>query len=108
MLSALSCTVRHGPIPLGRLAANERVQPPTMTKIVEALVVGGLVRRTPNPADKRSASVEATTEGKALLSRRARQTDAYLASLLRDLPDKDRRTLERATDIIEGLLEQDR
>lgn len=108
MLSALSCTVRNGPIPLGRLAAKERVQPPTMTRIVEALVTAGLARRMRDPADGRSTSVEATAEGKALLSRRTRQTDAYLASLLRDVPDKDLRTLERAAGIIEGLLEADR
>lgn len=108
MLSALSCTVRNGPILLGKLAAKEGVQPPTMTRIVESLVSAGLVRRAADPSDGRSTSVEATTEGKALLSRRARKTDAYLASLLEDLPDKDLRTLERASEIIERLLETDR
>ena len=108
MLSALSCTVRNGPIPLGKLAAKEGVQPPTMTRIVESLVAADLVRRTPDPSDGRSTSIEATADGKALLSRRARQTDAYLASLLKDLPDKDLRTLERAADVIERLLETER
>lgn len=107
MLSALSCIVRNEPIPVGKLAAKEGVQPPTMTRIVEALVTAELVRRTPDPSDGRSTSIEATTEGKALLSRRARQTDAYLASLLKDLPERDRRTLERAAAIIERLLEAD-
>jgi DNA-binding MarR family transcriptional regulator len=108
MLSALSCTVRRGQVSLGKLAAAEGVQPPTMTRIVEALVNAGLVRRTRDPADGRSMTIEATAEGKALLSRRARQTDAYLASLLRDLPERDLRTLDRAADIIERLLEVDR
>jgi DNA-binding MarR family transcriptional regulator len=108
MLSALNCAVRNGPLPLGKLAASERVQPPTMTRIVESLVSADLVRRTPDPVDRRSTWVEATPEGKALLSRRARQTDAYLGSLMKGLPDKDLRTLERAAEIIERLLEADR
>jgi len=79
-----------------------------MTRIVESLVSADLAVRTPDPNDGRSTSVEATAEGRALLSRRARKTDAYLASLLKDLPGKDLRTLERAAEIIEGLLESDR
>jgi DNA-binding MarR family transcriptional regulator len=78
MLSALSSIIRHGPITLGKLAAGERVQPPTMSRVVDSLVSAGLVTRTKNPDDARSAAIEATSEGRALVRRRRASTDAYL------------------------------
>ena len=53
-LSALSVIVYAGPLSLAALAEAEQVKPPTMSRIVEALVARGLVTREAKPGDRRS------------------------------------------------------
>src|SRR5436190_18396852 len=79
MLSGLSSLVRRGPFSLRELAEVERVQPPTMSRIVDSLIVAGFVERIPDPTDGRSAQLRATAAGRGLVRRRARTTDAFLA-----------------------------
>src|SRR5204863_3289585 len=62
-LSALSVIVFGGPTSLTGLAAAEQVKPPTMSRIVDALVERGLVTRIAKPGDRRSVEIEATKEG---------------------------------------------
>ena len=64
-LSALSVIVFGGPITLGKLAEAERVRPPTMTRTVQGLEAGGLVRREQDVNDKRIVHVHATPTGRA-------------------------------------------
>lgn len=66
-LSALSVLVFGGPQSLRDLAALEQVKPPTMSRIVEALVQRGLAERVPSPHDRRSIQIAATTNGRKLL-----------------------------------------
>jgi DNA-binding MarR family transcriptional regulator len=105
MLSALSSLVRRGPFSLRQLADVERVQPPTMSRIVESLISAGFIVRVPNPADGRSALLEATVEGRSLIRRRARRTDAFLAEQFRVLSDREMKTLRDAAGIFERILE---
>jgi Transcriptional regulators len=69
MLSALSSAERQGSLTMRDLCHAEQVQPPTMTRIVAALVEAGLVVRDKDPADGRVAWVTVTTEGRRLLER---------------------------------------
>ena len=103
MLSALSSAERQGPVTMRDLCAAEQVQPPTMTRIVAALVEGGLVVREPDPADGRVAWVRVTPEGRRLLERSRRRKEAYLAKTLRSLEPEELRTLEAAAEILERL-----
>src|SRR5512147_1860987 len=66
-LSALSVVVFRGPLTLGALAQAEQVRPPTMSRVVAALVRAGLVRREPDAADGRRANIHATPSGRRLL-----------------------------------------
>src|SRR3954470_24959780 len=66
-LSALSVVVFGGPIAVGALAAGEQVRVPTMSRLVASLEGDGLVRRIPDPADRRVVRIEATEAGRALL-----------------------------------------
>jgi len=55
-LSALSVLVFSGPRPIGRLARDERVSAPTMTRLVAGLEADGLVTRAADPGDRPDAA----------------------------------------------------
>lgn len=104
-LAALATIERYGPLSPSELAERERIKRPTATRIVANLDAAGLVERVRDPADGRSSILSATAEARALLRRlRARKT-AYLARRLDELDAEDRRTLERAAELLEGMLE---
>jgi DNA-binding MarR family transcriptional regulator len=105
--AALATIARHGPLTPSELAARERIQRPTATKILARLEAPGLVARTADPLDRRSSFVAVTPEGHAVLAEQRTRKDAYLARRLRTLPAEDRATLRRAADILERLLEDD-
>ena len=67
LLSALATVHRCGPMTLGRLAELERVQPPSMTRIVGHLEEKGLMARVPDETDRRVARVSVTPAGAAYL-----------------------------------------
>ena len=48
---------------IGDLAQIERVEPPTMTRLVDAMERDGHVVRSPDPADRRAVLVRATPRG---------------------------------------------
>lgn len=103
MLSALSSAERQGSLTMRDLCQIEQVQPPTMTRIVAALVEAGLVVREPDPTDGRVAWVRVTPDGRRLLERSRRRKEAYLAKALRSLDPEELGTLEAASDILERL-----
>jgi DNA-binding MarR family transcriptional regulator len=104
-LSALATVVRDGPLTLRDLAAAERVQPPTITRIIEPLLERGLVERTPDVTDRRVAWVGATREGRALVEQVRRRRDSYLAHRLRTLDPEELAVLARAAELLERLCE---
>jgi DNA-binding MarR family transcriptional regulator len=102
-LSALSVVVLAGPMSLAELAAAEQVKPPTMSRIVDALVARGLVTRIARPGDRRSVVIEATAEGSQLLDAgRERRVQALIVRL-RKLADSERRALARGVEILERV-----
>jgi len=103
MLSALSSAERRGSLTMRDLCHAEQVQPPTMTRIVAALVEAGLVVREPDPIDGRVTWVKVTPDGRRLLERSRRRKEAYLAKALRSLEPEELRTLEVAAEILERL-----
>jgi len=103
MLAALSSVDRQGPLTMSELCAVEQVQPPSMTRIVAALVEVGLVTRESDPSDGRVAWVTVTREGRKLLERSRGRKEAYLAKALRGLGAHELETLEEAAVILEGL-----
>jgi DNA-binding MarR family transcriptional regulator len=65
-LSALSVLYFAEGMSLTALAEAEQVAQPTMTRIVNALVEGKLVRRIPSPADRRMQLIVITAAGRRL------------------------------------------
>jgi Transcriptional regulators len=105
MLSAMA-TIERGPLTLGRLAEAERVQPPTMTRVVARLEELGLITRDPDPQDKRVARVSLSADGKKMLARNRSRKTAYLAKRLRatNVAEAD---LAKAVDLLETILNED-
>jgi DNA-binding MarR family transcriptional regulator len=104
-LAALASIDRHGPLTPSELAHIERVKRPTVTRTLAHLEAEGLVERTPDPADGRSALVAVNAAGRERLRRLRRRKNAYLARRMRDLSAEDVATLERAAAILEGFRE---
>jgi DNA-binding MarR family transcriptional regulator len=98
--SALSVLVFAGPMPIGRLAALERVTAPAITKVVGALETLGLAERVRSEADRRVVVVRATAKGRAVLERGRAARVRVVAALLDGLSDRDRRTIDRAVTLI--------
>src|SRR4029453_1279101 len=103
--AALATIERHGPLSPSELAMRGRIQRPTPTRMGHHLEVAGLLERVRDPEDVRASILSATPQGRQLLRRlRARKT-AYLAKRLDGLAAEDRRTLERAAELLGGMLE---
>jgi DNA-binding MarR family transcriptional regulator len=104
-IAALATIERHGPLTPSELAQRERVQRPTVTRVLARLEEAGLAQRAGDPADRRSSLVTITADGRALLAAQRTRKDAYLARRLESLDAADRATLERAAELLERLLE---
>jgi DNA-binding MarR family transcriptional regulator len=102
-LAALSTLQRNGPMSPGELAAHERVQPPSMTRVVVALEGMGLVTRTPHPTDRRQVIIGLTQAAEDLLSAEARAREAWLSSRLQELTAEERAVLRESAEIMEKL-----
>jgi DNA-binding MarR family transcriptional regulator len=107
LTSALATVSRHGPLTPSELAAAERIQRPTATRILARLEAGGLVERADDPADRRSSLVSASPAGEVLLIRLRSRKEAFLARRLAELDPADLATLERAAAVLERLLDED-
>lgn len=102
-LNALTSLELAGALTPRELADVERVQPPTMTKIVAKLEERGLVQRSPHPTDGRQVILAATEAGRAVLAQFERARDEWLASRIAELAPEERDTLRRAADILRKL-----
>ena len=104
--AALATIERHGPLTPSELAVRERVQRPTVTRVLARLEEAGLVSRAGDPTDRRSCLVSASPEGRELLAVLRTRKDAYLARQLSVLSAEDREALDRAAAILERMLEE--
>jgi DNA-binding MarR family transcriptional regulator len=102
-LAALSTLKRHGPMSPGELAGHERVQPPSMTRVVVALERMGLVTRTPHPTDGRQVIIDLTPAAEDLLTAEARAREAWLTGRLQELSPEERDILREASVIMDKL-----
>nr|WP_211661218.1 MarR family transcriptional regulator [Modestobacter muralis] len=102
-LAALSTLKRHGPMSPGELAAHERVQPPSMTRVVVALESQGLVTRTPHATDGRQVVIGLTPAAEELLTEEVRAREAWLSGQLQQLTAEQREVLRQAAVIMDEL-----
>jgi DNA-binding MarR family transcriptional regulator len=102
-LAALATLERHGAMSPGDLAEHEKVQPPSMTRVIAALVDWGLVTRAPHPTDRRQVILTVTPDGRTLVQRVRRRKEAWLARRLAELSPQERAILREAAPILEKL-----
>jgi len=102
-LSCLSAIGRMGPLPLGDLAAQERLSPPTVTKVTTKLQEAGLVERLGDPTDRRVSLVSVTAAGRRKLEEVRTRRSAWLHERLDELSAADLDRLAAALDVLEGL-----
>jgi DNA-binding MarR family transcriptional regulator len=101
--SAMGVLFRRGDLTMGELAAEEKVRPPSITRVVNGLEARGLVRRTPAPHDGRQCLVGLTHAGRALLLANRRRRDEWLAVRLAELRPEERDLLRSAIPVLEKV-----
>ena len=102
-LAALAALERHDSMTPGELADYEKVQPPSMTRVIAVLEERGLVRREPHATDRRQVILTVTDEGRDLVQRVRRRREAWLAQRLQELTPDERQTLRAAAPILEKI-----
>ena len=104
--SVLAWLEKMGPLTPGDLAEHEHVQPPSMTRTVNALARDGLVSRTDHPDDRRQVLVTITEAGTRELKETRRRRDVWLARQLSALDQHERKVLAEATAILRRMVAQ--
>jgi DNA-binding MarR family transcriptional regulator len=102
-ISALQSLDAAGALTPRELADVERVQPPTMTRIIARLEERALIQRTPHPTDGRQVILAPAPAGRELLTAYGRARDEWLATRLASLSAEERDTLLRAADILSRI-----
>lgn len=105
-MGVLGWLFRHGDQTLGELAALERVQPPSMTRHINALERGGYVARKAHETDGRIVVVELTPQGRERVLADRRRRDEWLSRQLRDLTPEERDVLRAAVPLLQRLAEE--
>ena len=103
-VSALSTLVSAGPMRIGELAQIEQVEPPTMTRLVDAMERDGHVTREPDPRDGRALVLRATGKGRRALTRDRAQRVEVLAAGVRTLSAARLASLAKGLDVLEDLV----
>lgn len=102
-LATLGTLDRHGPLTPRELANYERIQPPSMTRILAGLEEHGLVERASHPTDGRQVLVSLTPAAAGMLKEDRRRRDAWLAKRLAELTGEERALLRRALPVLDRI-----
>jgi DNA-binding MarR family transcriptional regulator len=82
---AVAVLIRHGSMRLTELSDHLRIAPRSTTEVVDALESHGLIRREPDPHDRRATVVRLTDEGRrvgqAIRSARSAETERFFGAL---------------------------
>lgn len=102
-ISALLSLDSAGALTPRELAEMERVQPPTMTRIVARLEERSLIHRSPHPTDGRQVILAPSAAGRALLDDYRRARDEWLAQRMAGLAVAERRAVAEAVAVLRRL-----
>ena len=102
-MAVLGVLFVYGDRGVGELAAHERVQPPSMTRLVNHLSEAGYVTREQHDTDGRQVLVRLTDRGRRFVEADRDRRDAWLSCRLAELTDAERVALAVAAPILERL-----
>lgn len=102
-VAVLFTLARSGPLTIGDLAAEEKVQPPSMTRTVNCLVEKGLIERGTHETDRRISVITLSDRGRSVIDESRRRKEAWLHQRLRELTPAQRQILRDAAPVLELL-----
>ncbi len=105
-ISVLFTIVRFGPLRLSEVAEIERLNPTMLSRITAQLCESGLIRRSPDPEDRRAAFVQASAAGKRMRERIHRERTQALRAHVSELGARERELLWQALPVLEQLAER--
>ena len=90
----------------GALAVRERVQPPSMTRVIASLVEMGLVDRTPHAVDRRQVMIAVSEAGSELVTSTRQARQEWLTARLAALGDGERDVLRSAAALMVAMVDE--
>lgn len=90
----------------GALAAKERVQPPSMTRVIASLSEMDLVERNPHPTDGRQIIVSLSDAGRALIADENQAREAWMTDQLSQLTPAQVGVLREAVGIMKQIVDE--
>ncbi len=103
--SVLNLIAGRGPIAIGELQRLEHINPTMLSRVVGHLDEIGLIVRTPDPGDLRSASLVATEQGQRAAERILAQRAETVSRSAKRLSQAEHAALVRALPALERLAE---
>jgi DNA-binding MarR family transcriptional regulator len=104
--SVLFTIVRLGPLRLSEVAEIESLNPTMLSRITTQLCDSGLIKRSADPKNRRSANVTATAAGRRTRERIHRERTRALAAHIEELDERQREALWEALPVLEQLADR--
>ncbi len=105
-VTVLLTTVRKGPVKLADVAAEVGLNPTMLSRAVAQLVEAGLVQRSSDRSDRRSAWLEPTEAGRRQAEQMQMERTAALEAAMTGLEDGERELIHAALPALEQLAKQ--
>ncbi len=95
---------KGGEVTVGAVAERLEIDPSTASRLVGHAIDAGFVSRRASASDARRADLQLTEAGERVLESADRHRNAYVARVMRDWPEADRREFARLlTAFTEGV-----
>ncbi len=104
-VAVLLNAMRNGPVRLSIVAEQEGLNPTLLSRTVATLIGDGLISRTPDAGDRRSAWIEPTAEGRRVAERIRHERTQAVETALDGLDAEDRDAVLGALPALERLAE---
>ena len=101
--SVLGLVVGRGPLSISELTELEGLNPTMTSRVLGVLDTMGLIERTPDPSDLRSASITATQEGRDRDERIKARRAAVVSAAMERLPAAQQKAITAALPALETL-----
>jgi DNA-binding MarR family transcriptional regulator len=103
-IKTLGYLYRHGPCPVGEIAAMLGVSMPTASQLVDRLVEEGAVERAVNPNDRRQVLLDLAPQARAVGAEIHAMRRAQVRSALDQLPPEERPIFVRSLQALAAAL----